>query len=184
MSFRSYRTILASAILGLIAAACTDDSTPTASGGSSTQREYGAPTALGNGRVRTYVLVNKGVPVEVGVALDSAALEGLRAPMDMPSDPAGGDHNHVDTDAYALAMPAQNPTPYKFVELDWNPAGHEPAGIYTLPHFDFHFYKIDVADRDAILPTDPQFAVKSANVPAPEYMPAFAFSPPPLLAVP
>jgi len=83
-----------------------------------------------------------------------------------------------------LAMPAQNPTPYKFVELDWNPAGHEPENIYTLPHFDFHFYKIDVADRDAIQPSDPAFLVKSANVPAPEFMAPFSFSPPPLTAVP
>ena len=29
-------------------------------------------------------------------------------------------------------MPAQNPTPYKCIELDWNPAGHQPAGIYIL----------------------------------------------------
>ena len=72
-------------------------------------------------------------------------------------------------------MPAQNPTPYKFIELDWNPAGHEPAGVYTLPHFDYHFYKIGVAERDAIVPTDPAFAVKSANVPAADLMPAFAF---------
>lgn len=108
----------------------------------------------------------------------------------MPYRPAdgsrsrGGDHAHVDFDPHVLQMPSQNPTPYKFIELDWNPAGHEPAGIYTLPHFDFHFYKIAVAERDAILPTDPAFLVKSANAPAADFMPPFAFSPPPLTAVP
>jgi hypothetical protein len=33
-----------------------------------------------------------------------------------------------------LELPEDNPTPYRFVELNWNPRGHEPAGIYDLPH--------------------------------------------------
>ena len=85
-------------------------------------------------------MLNQGVPLEVGLALDERALDGLRGPMQ--HDPAeGGDHAHEDFDAYAVPMPAQNPTPYKFIELDWNPAGHPPEDIYTLPHFDFHFCK-------------------------------------------
>jgi hypothetical protein len=199
MSYRpATRSILATAVLATIAAACTDPSptaTPNAAGGAlsldrageqpGTHRQYGTPIKLGNGRARSYVLLNKGVPLEVGIALDERALDGLRPPMPPMDDmPEGGDHVHVDFDPYVVPMPAQNPTPYKFIELDWNPAGHEPANIYTLPHFDFHFYKIEVAERDAIVPTDPAFAVKSANVPAPEFMPEFAFSPPPLTAVP
>ena len=190
-------SLFAAALLWLSAVACTDPS-PTATpapGGTlsldrageepGTHRQYGTPIKLGNGSARSYVVLNEGVPLEVGVALDETALEGLRAPMPSMEDmPGGGDHVHVDFDPYLLPMPAQNPTPYKFIELDWNPAGHEPANIYTLPHFDFHFYKIDVAARNAILPTDPAYAAKTANVPAAEFMPPFAFSPPPLVAVP
>jgi hypothetical protein len=198
MPYRPARfSIFAAALLWMSAVACTDPSpTATATPGAAlsldrageqpgTHRQYGTPIKLGNGRARSYVVLNMGVPLEVGVALDATALEGLRAPMPPMDDmPEGGDHVHVDFDPYLLPMPAQNPTPYKFIELDWNPAGHEPANIYTLPHFDFHFYKIDVAARNAILPTDPAFEAKSANVPAAEFMPPFAFSPPPLIAVP
>jgi hypothetical protein len=31
-------------------------------------------------------------------------------------------------------------TPFKFIMLNWNSSGHEPDNVYTLPHFDFHFY--------------------------------------------
>jgi hypothetical protein len=70
-------------------------------------------------------------------------------------------------------MPAQNPTPYKFVQFDWNPMGHEPAGVYDLPHFDFHFYTVSKDVRASILPNDPQYAQKAANFPAPAYRPPF-----------
>ena len=189
---------LATIAAAFVLAACADP-TPTAAGpgvvtpsldragdAPGTHRQYGTPIKLGNGKARSYVVLNRGVPVEVGVALDESALDGLRPPMPpMGGDPnGGGEHAHVDMDRYSLAMPAQNPTPYKFIELDWNPAGHEPENIYTIPHFDFHFYKIAVAERDAIVPSDPAFVTKSANVPADEFMPAFAFSPPPRVAIP
>ena len=188
-------SLFAAALLWLSAVACSDPSPTSAIPGKlslvragsepGTHRQYGTPIKLGKGRARSYVLLNKGIPLEVGIALDETALEGLRAPMPPMDDmPSGGDHVHVDFDPYVVPMPAHNPTPYKFIELDWNPAGHEPAGVYTLPHFDFHFYKIAVAERDAIVPTDPAYAVKSANVPAADFMPPFAFSPPPLVAVP
>jgi len=196
MSYSPARfSLFAAALLWLSAVACADP-TPTAAvsdklsldragADAGTHRQYGTPIKFGNGRARSYVLLDKGVPVEVGLALDETALDGLRAPMPPMDDmPGGGDHAHEDFDPYVVPMPAQNPTPYKFIELDWNPAGHAPVGIYTLPHFDFHFYKIEVAERDAIVPTDPAFAVKSANVPAADFMPPFAFSPPPLVAIP
>lgn len=196
MSYRPATTSLITSIAaGLALAACADPSptaTPTASNAApsfdragetpGTHRQYGTPIKLGNGRARSYVTLLKGVPVEVGVALDETALQGLRGPM--PPMEGGESMGHLDSDMHVLAMPAQNPTPYRFIELDWNPAGHEPENIYTLPHFDFHFYKIDAADRDAIQPSDPAFLVKSANAPAPEFMAPFSFSPPPLTAVP
>ena len=68
-------------------------------------------------------------------------------------------------------MHPQNPTPYQFVELNWNPQGHEPPGIYDLPHFDFHFYTISLEKRNTIDPSDPLWAQKANNVPAAEYIP-------------
>lgn len=62
-------------------------------------------------------------------------------------------------------LPAQNPTQYKFVQFDWNPAGHEPEGVYTFPHFDVHFYTVPVEVRNSIVPSDPQYVQKAANLP-------------------
>ena len=87
-------------------------------------------------------------------------------------------------------MPASNATPYRFVELDWNPGGHEPAGVYDTPHFDFHFYTVDAAVRDAIDPKalgQQAFLAKSAALPPEAERPTFvALAPPgaPVAAVP
>ncbi|MGH7507185.1 MAG: DUF5602 domain-containing protein, partial [Longimicrobiales bacterium] len=72
---------------------------------------------------------------------------------------------------YVLAMPERNPTPFRHVLIDWNPGGHEPPGIYDLPHFDFHFYTITDAERRDIDPADPAFADKAARFPAADHTP-------------
>ena len=129
---------------------------------------YGSPIAIGQGSARVYVVATNGVPAEVGVALSEAALQGL------PADGAPGgapmpDGHH--TYQHVLQMPAQNPTPYKFVLFDWNPGGHEPPGTYDLPHFDFHFYLTSNAERTAIVPSDPAFLAKANRLPAAEFVP-------------
>ena len=134
-----------------------------------THRQYGVPQRLGSGTVRTYVVLdakNAGAPLEVGVALSEGALENLPAPVES-SDPMANMH------MFLLDLPAQNPTPYRFVQFDWNPKGHEPEGVYTLPHFDFHFYTVSRAVRESIMPSDPQFATKAASLPPAEYRPPF-----------
>jgi hypothetical protein len=130
------------------------------------RRQYGAPVEVGNGRARTYVVVDQqsGDPVEVGVTLDETALEGLPA----TGDHGGGGHEHYSS--FILSLPAENGTPYRFVELNWNPNGH--GGPYTAPHFDFHFYRISLAERDAIDPATPEFAARAANLPAGDQLPA------------
>lgn len=136
--------------------------------------QYGTPQKIGNGQVRTYIVLdqkNAGVPLEVGVALSEDAMEGLPAPMGM----SGTDKKnpHMNMTMLLLDLPAQNPTPYKFVQFDWNPVGHEPAGVYDLPHFDFHFYTVGKDVRASILPSDPQYAQKAANFPGAEYRAPF-----------
>ena len=138
---------------------------------------YGDAVRVGNGHARAYVLIDTtGAPRELGVAFDEAALEGL---------PAGGSGHHGDptmmTHEYILALPADNKTPFTFVEMNWNPMGHEPEGVYQdMPHFDFHFYTISKAERDAIVPTNPDFEKKGGNLPASEFVPPFnvALGPP------
>ena len=168
---------IAPAIFAITLAACDQpaDSTVSVAAAntvtSGEHRQYGVPQKVGNGTVRTYVVLDENdgrTPREVGVALSEQALDGLPAPMAM-SAAEMKQNPHVMMNVYLLDMPVQNPTPYKFVQFDWNPAGHEPAGIYDQPHFDFHFYRVPVSLRNSIVPTDPQFAAKAASYPPNQY---------------
>jgi hypothetical protein len=161
LAIRSVVLLVAAA---LTAAAVRGARPDTAAG---LRARYGAPVAMGSGQARTYVVVNElsGQPVEVGVALSAQALEGL------PShSPDHGPGTHGPYSEYLLELPAGNPTPYRFVEVDWNPYGH--GGPYTAPHFDFHFYRVPVATRNEIDLSDPDYATKAARLPAAEEIPA------------
>ena len=131
-------------------------------------RVDGLAQKVGNGTVRTFLVVDENdprVPVEIGVALSESAMEGLPAPMAMDhAGMAGGEQ--MDMHRWLLDLPRNNPTPYQFVQFDWNPKGHEPPGVWDVPHFDFHFYTVPDSVRASILPSDPQFAEKAARYPA------------------
>jgi hypothetical protein len=133
-------------------------------------RVDGTPVRLGNGTVRAYVVRDTaadGAPLEIGVALDERALDGLPAP-------GTGHHGaHGEMHEYVVPLPDGHGTPFRFVELDWNPGGHEPPGVYDTPHFDFHFYTITKAERDAIDPADPRYAERADRLPAAELVPQF-----------
>ena len=137
--------------------------------------QYGEKVKVGNGTVRTYITMDQkqgGVPIEIGVAMSEEAMHGLPEPMAMSAE-AMKEAGHTNMHMYLLDLPAQNPTSYQFVQFDWNPAGHEPAGVYDQPHFDFHFYNVARELRESIVPSDPQYAQKAANYPAAEFRPQF-----------
>ena len=53
--------------------------------------------------------------------------------------------------------------PFKWVLLNWNAIGHDPRGIFDVPHFDVHFY---IEPRIADI-----FAITSAQAPCgPEFV--------------
>jgi hypothetical protein len=137
---------------------------------SATARRYGSPVSVGDGTARSYILVDEatGAPREIGVALDERALDGL---------PAAGSGHHgagAMTHEFILTLPSDNKTPFTFVEMNWNPAGHEPEGVYQgAPHFDFHFYTISKSERDGIMPNDPEFEAKANNIPTGDFVPPF-----------
>jgi Domain of unknown function (DUF5602) len=138
-------------------------------------RADGAAQRIGNGTVRTYVLfdpANRRVPIEVGIALSADALENLPAPMAM-AGATDAMSSHFDTHERLLALPDANPTPYKFIQFNWNPGGHEPPGIYDRPHFDFHFWTVPVDVRNSIVPSNPEFAEQAAAYPTAEYRTPF-----------
>ena len=164
---RATRTGLVLALAALTAAAAWNIHRIPAPRATGLSARYGAAVALGNGQARTYVLTDRqsGRPVEVGVALSAEALDSL--PRLSPEHAPG---THGPSREYLLELPADNPTPYRFVEVDWNPMGH--GGPYTAPHFDFHFYRVPLAVRNEIVLEDPAFAEKAARLPAAEEMPA------------
>ena len=133
---------------------------------SSARREDGAPVKVGRGEARAYVVVDpeSGDPVEVGVALDEAAMDGLPE----TGEHGGGGHEHYSS--WILELPGGHRTPYRFVELDWNPKGH--GGPYTAPHFDFHFYRVPLAERNAIDPARADYPAQAARLPAADELPA------------
>lgn len=134
---------------GLVHACGSDPSGP-----SEPRIEYGSAVAVGNGTARSYVISSDGKVSELGVALSEQAIEGLP-----------GGTTPADGKSYLLPVPASNNTSYQLVELNWNPAGHPPPMVYTVPHFDIHFYTISLAERDAILPTSDDWAEKSSRPP-------------------
>lgn len=119
-------------------------------------RHNGPEVAIGNGHARAYVVVDvDGAPIELGVAIDAEGLEGLPHEMSMNR----------------LRLPSKAPAPYRFAMVDWNPMGHEPPGIYDLPHFDFHFYLTPEAEVDAIIPGTEKFVLEANRLPGDAFVP-------------
>jgi hypothetical protein len=161
------RVLLPAAVLAT-AAALAAYSSSTSAETSVARRQYGTAVRVGAGHARAYVLYEAGdssAPVEIGVALDEQALEGLPARNPHIPQASPGSHEHLDNHPYLLSLPERGVAPYRFVELDWNPGGHEPPGIYDTPHFDFHFYTVPEAERASIVPSDPRFQEKADLLP-------------------
>lgn len=146
------RSALVVGTVGAVALSCSDSTAPDLSG-----TTYGPTTSVGAGSARTYVVRSSaGEPLEIGVALSETALTGLPTAVT----------------AFVLALPAEaSATPYKHVGLDWKPTGHPPPMVYTLPHFDVHFYTITEAERAAQTTADPLYAAKAAHNPDADMIP-------------
>lgn len=123
-----------------------------------TSEFFGPAQQLGRGVVRSTVTMSRdGTPQAIGVRISKKSFESFPSEvvvlnLELPQKTAG--------------------LPFDHVSLDWNPAGHEPEGIYTLPHFDVHFYMISIEEQMQI--TDP---AKAANLPTREYIPTGYFLP-------
>ncbi|MDQ3020975.1 MAG: T9SS type A sorting domain-containing protein [Bacteroidota bacterium] len=102
---------------------------------------YGDSITLGNGVVRTFVRVNAlGRREQIGVSMTEGVMNNL-----------------PDTiiREFVLNLPAPvaaDDTTFNHLFLTWNPDGHGPPGINEVPHFDFHFSTVSVAEREAVIP--------------------------------
>lgn len=119
-----------------------------------TTMHYGPAVPVGGGVARIRTEVSKsGEPLTIGIVLSEKAMTNL--PHEMAS---------VD-----LQLPNQaHHLPFDHVTLDWNPHGHEPEQVYTLPHFDMHFYTITKEEKAVIGFNDPLAEL----LPEPQFMPA------------
>lgn len=177
-TIRTPALLCAAAMLPLAACAPAPDADAAVAGADVL---YGPAVAVGGGTARSYVVLAANAPTEMGVALSEAALA------DLPTGKEPGGIVMPDglvMYEHVLAMPEGNPTPYRHILLDWNPGGHEPPGVYDLPHFDFHFYTTTEAERRAIDPSDPEFQAKAERFPAAGYLPSGYITPRPVVAVP
>lgn len=149
--------ILAGTALALATAAglmigCSDSTPPDQSG-----TFYGPVVAMADGTGRTYVTLDgAGAPTELGIALTETSLNGLA---NAPAE-------------FVFPLPAQaSATAFKHAVINWTFTGHAPAMVYTVPHFDVHFYSITNAERVAIVLGDPVLDAKMARQPTAEFIP-------------
>ena len=130
----------------------------------------GEQSKFQHGQAYTWVEVDQqNKPLKIAITMDAAAMNTLD--MSMP-----GSEGHHHENSLSLDLPSIPNLPYTHALLDWNPQGHEPAGIYTIPHFDFHFYTMSEVERKAI----PPYEVDSSKfliTPAPAYLPPTYISP-------
>jgi len=118
----------------------------------------GPAVSIGQGTAGVVVRTDAaGAPLAVAVKLSRDALTGLPTTLN-PVAPEGAWE-------YPLPLPAGvAKTGYQTVVIDWQPHGHPPPHVYTVPHFDVHFYMISPAEVAQVAftgPADP--AIKVAD---------------------
>ena len=155
-------SIVAFMVINLLSS-CGKDDAPKNTGG-----EFkGAEVMLHSGKAWSVVKVNNdGIPTELTVSINDAALNSVPV-----GAGTGGTHQHENSIVLPMHDQVKTVTPFKHIVLDYNPSGHDPAAVYGLPHFDFHYYLMSEADRLAI----PPYNVDSSKFllfPAREYFPA------------
>ena len=133
----------------------------------------GPAVTIGNGTARTAILTDSANrPLAISVELTDGVLAGL------PTQPNSGDHLLDWT--YFLQFPkAAPPTGFDHVMINWHPRGHVPPGIYTVAHFDIHFYMIDTKSQLAIHYAHPETPdIADVTLPAPALAAPGYFIPP------
>lgn len=129
----------------------------------------GATRPLGSGTVRSWVTLDEASkPVAVGLTFSESALKTV--PTELPRGQESLEIN--------LPLPKEAAsTAFDHIGFDWNPMGHPPANIYTVPHFDIHFYTISVEEKERITAQGDDLQ-RCYKKPGAEYVPAGYILPP------
>lgn len=98
--------------------------------------EWSDTVEIGDGKAKTFLSTNSAdQPMLLGLHFTGDTLDG-----------AGDEHQH-----FSVPLPENaDRTAFEFVGVDWNPEGHPPPGIYTVPHFDMHFYMLPEDEVEGI----------------------------------
>jgi hypothetical protein len=142
--------------------------------------EWGDRVTVGDGAVRTFTTTDPtGGTDSHGVLLDRDALRGLPSAASLEAageaefpdkyGPMGGAaeiHTKWSLQFFVPFPPAPD-TPITFLGFNWNPGGHPPEGVWTVPHFDVHFHMRPPETVDAIAgPRAPEYSLPDRYVPA------------------
>jgi hypothetical protein len=149
---KSLRGICMIAALSVLLDACKKDDTtfkqPTTT--------YGKTVALFDGKAQSFVLKDAaGVPQTIGFSFSEDALTNLPGTNTMVTIPA----------------PEDNGTLVDHMSVDFNVHGHEPVGVYDVPHFDLHFYMIPEMEQMAIVPGSEMEVLPPAEYIPQDYIP-------------
>jgi hypothetical protein len=114
----------------------------------STEYHVGDATSVGDGTVEAYATTDSsGAVSSLGVHIDGKAFAAVDEGGPVHEEPVAA-HLHFPTETEE--GDAIDPCPFTFNGFHYNPQGHAPPGIYTVPHFDFHFYTMAEEDVDGI----------------------------------
>lgn len=135
---------------------------------------YGESVQMGGGTLRSWATIDAaGNPTTVGFTLTPEVLHNLPSgphSMRTMADDESSTAPHVMY-YYEVDLPAEikDKTPFDHIAVDWNPMGHPPM-IYSVPHFDAHFYMISSEQQMQI--GDEVSDPKILAVPQAEYLPS------------
>jgi hypothetical protein len=108
---------------------------------------YGPNVSFNNSSIRSFFKINTltSVPQEIGYEINNAVFQNLP------------NANALGYQEFLIPLPseANRYTLFDHLTFHWNPNGHDPQGVFSVPHFDFHCYTIPLAERLAIDMNDP-----------------------------
>lgn len=138
--------------------------TGAASAGEHSEIHEGESADVGDGTVTAYATTNSGEFSSLGVHVDGDALASV-------DDDGEEPHEEVATH---LSFPDEVDTrQFTFMGFHFNPMGHPPPEVYTVPHFDFHFYMIEEEVVEGV-----PMGVAAYDLPDEQHPPEYAFEDP------
>jgi len=118
----------------------------------------GAAQVIGNGKVYSWFKFKDNIPASIGITFSKGALQNIT-------------HDSITVLVIALPAEAIGKTGFDHVYFDFSWTGHEPMGVYDVPHFDVHFMMQSNAERSVIPAYSAATATKFDNIPPYGIMP-------------